>query len=115
MSDNTERREPTDAQIIAALNAYQDCRHMGTSLGDWGSFKVERMRAALRAADAVHPEPEPKPKELYEVMGGQGLMRIAKNLTRSEAERVAEKFDRDCRRYGLINPPTRINKQRGRY
>jgi hypothetical protein len=42
--------EPSDAAVIAALNAYQDRRRMGTSLGDWGSFKVDRMRAALRAA-----------------------------------------------------------------
>lgn len=53
--------------------------------------------------------------EFYEVMGGQGRMRIAKNLTREQAEAARRKFDRDCARAGLFNPATRINQQHGRY
>lgn len=48
-----DTREPSDAEVIAALNAWQDRTRPGTSLGEWGSFKVARMRAALLAAQEV--------------------------------------------------------------
>lgn len=48
---------------------------------------------------------------LYEVMGGQGRRRIAADLTLAEAEAVKAEFDRDCARYGLMNPPTQIHRQ----
>lgn len=40
--------EPTDAQVLAALNAWGNDRT--AALDDWHSEKVEAMRAALRAA-----------------------------------------------------------------
>lgn len=40
--------EPSDAQVIAALNAWGD--DQTATLGDWHPEKVQAMRAALRAA-----------------------------------------------------------------
>lgn len=61
--DHPEQGEPSDVQVLAALNANQaaDFRLCGyshvpvesTNLGDWHPLNVEIMRAALRAAGGV--------------------------------------------------------------
>lgn len=43
--------EPSDAQILAAMNTYHDDQE--AVLRDWSPYKVNAMRAALRAAWGV--------------------------------------------------------------
>lgn len=43
--------EPSDAQVLAALNAYYEPdRYPGQTLSDWSEGSTRAMRAALRAA-----------------------------------------------------------------
>lgn len=47
--------EPSDAQVLAALNAYNE-RNPGRTISDWSDESVANMRAALRAAGSVEQE-----------------------------------------------------------
>lgn len=55
--DEEPQGEPSDAQVLAALNAY-DPRTPTGDLNDYGPEHVEDMRAALRAASAVTEQGE---------------------------------------------------------
>lgn len=53
--------EPSDAQVLAALNAYYEPDgHPGRTLEDWSEGSVRAMRAALRAAGVPAQEGEPR-------------------------------------------------------
>jgi hypothetical protein len=53
----------------------------------------------------------PTTEPTYRVCGGQGHRDIARGVTYAEAVRIRDKFDRDCDRYGLMNPRTLIVKE----
>ena len=61
-----EREEPTDAEVLAALNADYALRYGGRnipadSLEPYGDEHVQIMRAALSAARAARRDEEGKP------------------------------------------------------
>lgn len=51
--------EPTDAQVIAALNAWHQDVMPVNRLGVFGTWKEDRMRAALNAAFTAGQEDKP--------------------------------------------------------
>ncbi len=63
----------------------------------------ERLRTVVAEQDAA--------AETYEVLGGQGLMVIARGLSKVDAERVHREFEDKCARAGLTNPPGRIQRE----
>ena len=85
--------EPTDAQVLAALNNYEAWSAEET-LDMWGTDQVARMRAALRAAGvtAVQGEGRREYTAAYRAKNGNVIPLGDETVRRADAERVRDEF-----------------------